>query len=190
MTRRDAETVHEIHVGMTRNTTLTDRTETALADFTAWVESCTTLGALQEAVTHVNRLSALVRTQHATLQDAAKTAFAFRVGARVVLVHDANKLGGAVGTITKITAKYAHVSLDDAVKVRVGFMSLEPLPVTDPRYSEAAREEALAQAKQQHQRALDQAAQWRQEHVTILGMTDEQRTKMEKGLDEDLAAGR
>jgi hypothetical protein len=161
--------------------------------FVEWVESCTTLDALQKAATHVNRLGAMVRARYEALQAAAKPAF--RVGARVVLIQSrVGLIPDVVGTITKTTAKYAHVSLDislDSHKVvRVGFLGIEPLPDTDPRYSETAREEALAQAKQQHQRALEKAAQWRKEHVTIIGMPDGQRTKIEKALDEDRAAGR
>jgi hypothetical protein len=169
---------------MTRNTTLTDRTETALADFTAWVESCATLDALQEAATHVNRLGRLVKARHEALQAAAKPAF--RVGGRVVLIRSRS----VVGTIIKTTAKYAHISLDSNSTVRVGFMEMEPLPETDARYSDAARDRALGEAKHQQQLSRDRVSQWRKEHVTIIGMTDEQRTKMEKGLDEDLAAGR
>jgi hypothetical protein len=165
----------------------------AVADFTAWVESCTTFDALREAAASVNRMSAIVQRRLATLTDTARTAF--RVGARVVLTvgrksGERSQDRDTVGTIIKMTAKYAHVSLDSHEVVRVGFIGIELLPDTDPRYSEAAREEALAQATQQHQRALDKAKQWRKEHVSIIGMTDEQRTKMEKGLDADLAAGR
>lgn len=45
---------------------------------------------------------------------------------------------------------------------------------------------AKAQAEQHRQLALDKVAQWRRGHVTIIGLTDEQRTKLEKGLDKAL----
>ena len=168
---------------MTRNTTLTDRTETALADFTAWVESCATLDALQEAATHVNRLGRLVKARHEALQAAAKPAF--RVGGRVVLIRSRS----VVGTIIKTTAKYAHISLDSNSTVRVGFMEMEPLPETDARYSDAARERALGDAKHQQQRSRGRVSQWRKEHVTIIGLTDGQRTTMEQGLDKAMTDG-
>jgi len=175
---------------MTRNTMLTDREIPPNAlhprvrvEFTAWVESCTTLDALQEAATHVNRLGAVVKARHEALQAAAKPAF--RVGARVVFIRSRS----VVGTIIKTTAKYAHVSLDSNSTVRAGFMEMEPLPETDARYSDAARERALGDAKHQQQRSRDRVSQWRKEHVTIIGMTDGQRTKMEKALDQAMTDG-
>ena len=171
----------------------------AEAHFTAWVEGCTTLDALRDAAAPVNRMSEIVRRRLEALTAAAKTSF--RVGARVVLTEGRKSGGGSedtwedalqdrdtVGTIIKMTAKYAHVSLDNHDTVRVGFIGIEPLPITDPRYSEAARQTALDEAKQHAQQALDQATEWRKTHVTVLGVTDEQRTKLEERIEKDLVS--
>ena len=166
---------------------------TAAAAFGDWIKACTTMAQLQEAADSVNRLVHLVRAQQAEIQAEAKAAFKghARVGARV-LFPPSRDSERAPGTIVKTTPKYAHVLPDDAptdsATFRVSFTQIELLPESDPRFPEAVREQARAEAKQRHALAVEKAAEWRKGKVRFLGdFTDEQRTALEARLDQDLA---
>tara|TARA_R100000306_G_C4355189_1_gene132312 strand:+ start:75 stop:518 length:444 start_codon:yes stop_codon:yes gene_type:complete len=117
----------------------------ASVEFETWVAGLTTLAQIESAARHVNKLGAVVRKRHDELIAAVRDTF--RVGLRVVLTW-AHVGNGEVGTVKKVTKKYAYVSYDrggsdgcpfeaEGRGVRTPFTALELLPKTDPRHKEA-----------------------------------------------------
>jgi hypothetical protein len=166
-------------------------------EFETWVAELTTLAQLEGAARHVNKLGAAVRTRHDEMTSAVRDAF--RVGARVVLTVEGKLRGnGEVGTVEKLTKKYAYISYDNAGSnecpfpsglLRTPLTALEVLPKTDPRHSDEARNAARLQVEKETKERLKKTRKWRKDHVIILsdGMTDGQTRALENEIDTTLA---
>ena len=166
----------------------------ASVEFETWVAGITTLAQLEGAATHVNKLGAVVRKRHDELTAAVRDTF--RVGLRVVLT-GASWGNGEVGTVKKVTKKYAYVSYDRGGSdegpfgagghgVRTPLTALEVLPDTDPRHSDEARTTAMRQVEKETQERLKKTRKWRKDHVIIDGLTDGQTRALENEIDASL----